>query len=361
MKILHIASIVNNPCCGTSVVIPQHIVSQQMLENVAFINFRNGEFKGIDNQFLCKSLFDFYKYFKQFGKPDLVVFHEVYIWQYPIIAYWLRKQKIPYIIIPHCCLTDGAINRKKLKKRIGNLLLFNSFINGAAAIQCLSKNESETTHFGKRKFIGTNGIDFPNVYKKEFNSKKINIVFIGRFDIYHKGLDLLVKAFSLNTERLRKCEVALNIYGPILNSDSELIKKMINENKLSDLVHLNDAVTGDEKVKILLDSDVFIQTSRFEGMPMGILEALSYGLPCLVTKGTTLGEIIEKYDAGWVCETNAENVAECIERCIDEKDLFKVKGQNARKLIEENFTWDKVANDTIKIYQQLIGINNKRI
>jgi glycosyltransferase involved in cell wall biosynthesis len=89
-------------------------------------------------------------------------------------------------------------------------------------------------------------------------------------------------------------------------------------------------------------------------MPMGILEAMSYGLPCLVTRGTSLGELIEKYDAGWVCETNSESIANCIMRCIQEKELFKIKGQNVRRLIKENFTWEKVARETIDKYKELI-------
>ena len=77
---------------------------------------------------------------------------------------------------------------------------------------------------------------------------------------------------------------------------------------MEDLVELHEAIDGSEKEAELLSADVFIQTSRSEGMSMGILEALSYGVPCLVTRGTNLGEIIEQYDAGWVAETNAEYV-----------------------------------------------------
>ena len=50
---------------------------------------------------------------------------------------------------------------------------------------------------------------------------------------------------------------------------------------MGEVVKLNREIDEEEKRQILLDTDVFIQTSRFEGMPMGILEALSYGLPCL--------------------------------------------------------------------------------
>ena len=196
MKILHIAAIENKLCSGTSVVIPYHVVSQQKISDVGFINFRNGEFKDIKKQYLCKSIFDFYNNLKLFGKPDLVVFHEVYFWQYIIVSAYLRRLKIPYIIIPHGSLTINAQKYNYMKKQIGNFLLFNKFINKANAIQCLSKNELENTLFGNYKFIGTNGINMPQKNKLFFDEDKIRFIFIGRLDIYYKGLDLLILAFS---------------------------------------------------------------------------------------------------------------------------------------------------------------------
>jgi hypothetical protein len=52
---------------------------------------------------------------------------------------------------------------------------------------------------------------------------------------------------------------------------------------------------------------------------MGILEAQSYGVPCRVIKGTTLGDFINKYDSGWVSETDSEAVAEIIKKAISDR------------------------------------------
>ncbi len=291
-----------------------------------------------------------------FGIPDLVVFHEPYVKEYLLISLILRKKHIPYIIVPHCELTEEAQNNKKwLKKKIANFLLFNHFINHALAIQCLSDKEVNSTNFGNIKFVSTNGVKLPLKAKTYFNNlEPIKIVFIGRLDKYHKGLDLLIESIKIKKDYLIQSNIKLYIYGPDQNGQYAEIEQLIKDNHINELAELNHEVLSEEKEKILLDSDVFIQTSRFEGMPMGILEALSYGLPCLVTRGTTLGELIEEFDAGWVCETNSESIAECIIRCINEKEYFKVKGQNARKLIEQNFTWDKIAKGTIKTYQEIL-------
>ena len=144
------------------------------------------------------------------------------------------------------------------------------------------------------------------------------------------------------------------IYGPDNQGRYAHIENMITERSLQEIVKLSPAIFAKEKEKVLLDADIFIQTSRFEGMPMGILEALSYGLPCLVTNGTTLWDYVECSNAGWVAETNAQSVFEGVVRAIDEKDNFSAKSLGAIQLIKENFSWDKIAKETIGNYRALM-------
>lgn len=125
---------------------------------------------------------------------------------------------------------------------------------------------------------------------------------------------------------------------------------------ISSGVYINPAeheISGKEKEDQLLQSDVFIQTSRTEGMPMGIIEAMSYGLPCIVTKGTSLGEIISEGDSGWVAETNAESVAKAILQCIAEREYWTQKSENALSLVKNKFGWEKVAKETLSIYEKV--------
>ena len=75
---------------------------------------------------------------------------------------------------------------------------------------------------------------------------------------------------------------------------------------------------------------------------MGLIEALSYGLPCIITTGANMREEVEKYDAGWCSDFSFEGIQKSILDMINQKSLYNRKGQNAIKLAA-NYEWDIIA------------------
>ena len=358
MNILHIACITEIVYSGVCAVVPQHIIAQAKMERVAFINVNNVEISKLtDYQILYTPPFDISDIEKIFARPDIVVFHECYRGAYLKIFPVLARERIPYVIIPHGELSNEAQRHKWLKKRLANVLFFNRFVVNASAVQFLSEREKNSCNFVCKKIVATNGVCIPKQKKEGFSKEKVKITYIGRLDAYHKGLDLMIQAVSEIANELRNSKCIIELYGPHTKGRDKNIKRLINNAKVNDIMTLYEAISGEEKKKQLLSTDIFIQTSRFEGMPVGILEAMSYGIPCLVTKGTTLGEEISKNQAGWCAEDNVQSIAKCIKYAISNKDTFALYGENARRLVEKSYCWNFISAYTIDTYSKLIDKN----
>lgn len=349
MNIIFISHLSGNLSAGPCWSVPARVKAQSKIDNVYWLNWGNAELKhwnetGVFHKFVNFSHFKLQHLPAPFNRPDFVVFEGFYSLHSAKFARQLEKTGISYIINPRGSLTKQARNNgSKWKKKIGHIFYFDRFVNRAASIQFLTKQECRDSIFGcKRYFILPNGFNTPILTKSSFSKVSIKIVFIGRIDIYHKGLDILVGACSSIVDVLRESNVSFEIYGP-LNDDVEQLKILLEEMNLNNMFEFKGEISGKDKERVLLNADIFILTSRFEGHPMGLIEALAYGLPAVVTVGTNMKDEIEKANAGWACETSIESVRKGLLEMISDKDNFEIKSVNAANLAKE-YNWDVLAN-----------------
>ena len=353
LTVLHIASIGKNKYSGIYVAVPKYVEEQQKNINAALLNITNTKIPEINTQLHYEKNQKINNLTSPYNNPDLVVFHGVYIHEYIGLYKQLKNMNIPYIIVPHGSLTKNAQKIKRVKKIIGNKLLFNSFVKKANAIQYLSESEKEESISNNNNFICPNGIDDFLPKKSSFNKDKLVFTYIGRMDVFHKGIDLLINAIGILAKEGSLANCHFDLYGPSTKEQKENIELLIHENEVSNYISLHDGVLGEEKKKVLLGTDIFIQTSRFEGMPMGILEALSYGIPCIVTDGTTLNEIVKSYDAGWTSGQDARKIAKTIFLSKQEMDKLHKKSKGAINLAKHNYTWSNISKRAISEYLRI--------
>lgn len=285
-----------------------------------------------------------------FNKPDFIIFEEIYCF-HPIdrMVQSVLKSEIPFSIIPRCSLTKTAQHRHYFKKKLANLFFYNNFIKKSQFIQYLTSSEQieSVKHFNHKSVIIPNGINIKLNQDKAFNKDKIRATYIGRLELGQKGLDLMVVAISSLKEFLRSENFTLYLYGPNIEGSSEKLNKIIKDNEIDDIVKISDGVFGADKELILQQTDVFVMTSRYEGMPMGLIEALSYGIPCVVTKGTFMAEDIQEIGAGWDAGSSVDTIKETLRRMVKEKDSFQTKSVNAKKLASK-YSWDNLAKELHK-------------
>lgn len=114
-------------------------------------------------------------------------------------------------------------------------------------------------------------------------------------------------------------------------------------------IFIFDNKKENEKANVLKEIDVFIHPSRKESFQISVIEAASYGKPCIVTGSTSIGELISKYNAGEVIyrqnSKELERSMTTISNVIKDKNNFSAICQNAITMVKENYNWRKVIFD----------------
>lgn len=339
MKIVHIRGTLDTPYDGASVAAAKQIASQKSVAEVRAYNVRV-----TSAELILADL--------RADQPDLVVFHEIYRPPFLPIASFLKKQKIPYVVIPHGGLSKCAQSQKRAKKAVGNLLFFNCYLRGAAAVHYLSEGERAESVFRGPCFVLPNGADLavaPRIKKTDPN--RVRFLFIGRPDVCLKGLDLLLDAVKMKKDLLISHGARFSLRGPEMEAT---IGPLIRERGLETLVDTGEPVTGAEKEDCFAATDIYIQTSRSEGMPMVILEAAAHGLCCVVTEGTRMNDVISAYGAGIGCKTSAEAIADALGAVLKNAEAIDRMGQRARQMVEEKYDWAMIARSAIEKYAEIV-------
>lgn len=182
--------------------------------------------------------------------------------------------------------------------------------------------------------------------KKVIHEDKLHLLFLG-FITEAKGIFDLIETINANKETW-KDRVVLHIGG---NGKVEKLKELIAKYGLENTVIYEGWVSGDKKAELLSQADGFILPSYTEGLPISILEAMSYGLPILSTPVGSIPEIIKDGENGFLFEPkDCKNMANCINMLLNDKSLVTlISGKNIS--VAQNYLPDAVEHELCKLYE----------
>ncbi|GAB4135333.1 glycosyltransferase [Thermopirellula anaerolimosa] len=295
-----------------------------------------------------------------FRRPDLVVFHSTFVPLHATAAAHLRELGVPYLLCPHGGMAAEALRQKSWKKRLGRLWFFDRLVRGAAAIQYLSHGEWENSgDWGRPVIIAGNGVHPPtdDAIATPGRRSGRRFLFLGRLHIAHKGLDILLEACRKVKEPLLRRGVEVVIVGPDVGGSRRRIEERIRELDLGALVHVRDAAVGDEKRAWFQSADLFLHPSRTEGHPTAVLEAMSFGLPVLVTPGTNVADEVVTEGAGWETSCDPSELARDLRILAELPGTALARaGFAARNWVLRELTWNRVAARTVNKYQRVLQL-----
>ena len=172
------------------------------------------------------------------------------------------------------------------------------------------------------------------------------VIAVGRYT-YQKGFDLLISAWRIVTKK--HPDWTLNIYG---GGKKENFQPLVEKYGLGDALKLNGPVSNiREKYQ---ESSIFVLSSRFEGLPLVLMEAMSTGLPS-VSFACPCGprDIIHDGEDGILCENgNIQQLAAGICRLIEDEQLRKEMGRKAAQNIQR-FSLENIMTQWDDLLQEI--------
>lgn len=288
--------------------------------------------------------------------PDVVMFHSIWCVPYIKMVKILKERNIPYVVMMHGANSVENYKKNKLKKWIANSFFFNRFMREAATIVYLSKKEYEncvSKNVNPNYAIIPNGCDMVDIdISAKTPNRPLHIIYLGRLIIHQKGLDYLLDALGFLKEK-NFTEAIFHFYGNENDVDIDIVKKKLKS--FEGLASFEGPAYGERKSEILSKADAFILTSRYEGMPMGVLEALAYGVPCILTSGTNMAEDVVEAGAGWKAGLDAQSIANTIEYAVSDLNKnYYDKFESAYKL-SKMYDWRIIALQHAELLGSLVG------
>ncbi|SCJ98231.1 Probable poly(glycerol-phosphate) alpha-glucosyltransferase [uncultured Clostridium sp.] len=187
------------------------------------------------------------------------------------------------------------------------------------------------------------------LYKDSYIGDKNQIVAVGRLNKV-KGFDILIKAFSSIAYEIEDINLIIYGEGPERNN----LINLINDLKLYNRVILYGKSTN--VINEIKNSKMFILSSRNEGMPNSLMEAMSLGLPCISTK-CELGpeELIENNINGLLVKVDdVEEMTRSILKLINDREFADTLSKNALKIRETN-SLNKISIEYYTYFQRVIA------
>lgn len=194
-----------------------------------------------------------------------------------------------------------------------------------------------------------NAVSLPK-YIAKWSKNSINVLFLGVL-IKRKGIDDLIESIKILSDRgvLDKLNYNFIIGGS--GPEEKNIKHKISEYKIDKYVDMVGWVDGKFKEDLLRNSQIFILPSYNEGLPMGILEAMSFGIPVISTNVGSIGELVINDVNGYIVDTNSpQEIADVLEKMTSSK--WEKLSSNSRICIKQEFNSSKYFEDIIDIYKE---------
>ena len=268
-------------------------------------------------------------------------------------AFAFKRPSIPLIVTEHLGVFDRAArSHKSVPQRIYHWAVIRQFVKASFRIASAATAVSDYTARGLRRSFG---IDSAEVIYNSIDTK----TFVPQSQIDRRDSGPFRLLFVGNPIRRKGAD----LFAPImraLGADFELYFTSGRERRPRDMTpsmipvgRINNDL---DLVKLYHRCDALLFPSRFEGLPLAVLEAMACAKPVIAADASSLAEVIEDGVSGILCPTDDVDafVAAC-RKLAKEPQICAHYGSAARRRIEGRFSEDVVIPKYIALYERLLN------
>lgn len=281
-----------------------------------------------------------------FGKYDVIHFHA----EGPCAMLW-----IPKLFGKRCVATIHGLDHQRAKwgRFAKAYILLGEKVAVKFADEIIVLSEGVQSYFndiyGRKTKLIPNGVNRPEIRKADLIEKEYGLscsgflLFLARL-VPEKGITYLIDAFKqVKTER------KLVIAGG--SSDTESFMKDLRERAKDDeRIIFTGFVQGKILEELYSNAYAYILPSDLEGMPLSLLEAMSYGNCCVVSDIAECTEVVED-KAVVFRKSDVIDLKDKLQQLCDEVEQVQKYKDNATEFICQKYNWDDVVEETINLYR----------
>ena len=285
---------------------------------------------------------------------DLVHVHAVFNHASGAAARACLKHGVPYVVRPLGTLDPWSMRQKSFKKKMFWWLHGKRLLSSAAVIHYTTEGEKQATE----QSLGLNhgavvplGVDSQNLgYDAALEAPRDPyVLFLSRLHP-KKAVHVLVPAFLSAAKRVRDRNWRLVIAGDGPEDYYAQVKRLIESGSGHDQIVLKGWVKGETKRELLQQASVFALPSYQENFALCVVEAMSCGIPVVVSPQVNLASDIAAATAGWISDVNVDDLTRTLtEAMLSESERLK-RGKNG-KALARSFEWDQIGPKLVHMYE----------
>ncbi|MGH8769962.1 MAG: glycosyltransferase [Burkholderiales bacterium] len=285
------------------------------------------------------------------NRPDLALlngFFNPHVYAYSRV---FNEQGIPYVV-PDNPYGSGAFGRKTLFKWPYWYLFERRVLKQARGAQWDKRQAGESLGVRTQPIVAPNGFtedEVPPEGNLEFRLEgPMRVLFFGRLDIYHKGLDILIEAFSRLSQTF---DARLTIQGPDWRRERVAVESLLRERKVRH-VTVGDPDFSQPAPKLMTQHDIVCMPSRYEGSGLSALEAMLAARVLLVGESAGMAAHIERSGCGILVLPNVGSVHARMCELAKRRASWREMGLRGHDHALQNLPCNAIARSLLPQYQK---------